>query len=130
MNSPSKLIFTEVGQLPIFGLRAPFAPVPARLLMKVWWPVATLRTKDDQAAHPAPSPHAPDLAGLSLEPTPKATAPPIPLAPNSLMAPARPPRPPVSQFTAAKGDEDDDDDDPFSDDNVVRTPVEREELPW
>ncbi|KAF4504750.1 hypothetical protein G6O67_008159 [Ophiocordyceps sinensis] len=92
--------------------------------------MATLRTKDDQAAHPAPSPHAPDLAGLSLEPTPKATAPPIPLAPNSLMAPARPPRPPVSQFTAAKGDEDDDDDDPFSDDNVVRTPVEREELPW
>ncbi|XP_044716313.1 VHS domain-containing protein [Hirsutella rhossiliensis] len=76
--------------------------------------MAALRTKDDQAAHPLPGTHAPDLAGLSLEPTPKPAVPPIPRPPDSIMRA-----------------EDDDDDDPFSDDNVVRTPMhEREEPRW
>lgn len=93
-------------------------------------PVAALRTKDDDA-HPHPSTHAPDLAGLSLEPTPKSGGSPVPRPPDSLMVPARTRHPPVRQYNMAGRDGDGGDDDPFSDDNVVRTPMyEREEPRW
>ncbi|POR35165.1 Manganese transporter SMF1 [Tolypocladium paradoxum] len=90
--------------------------------------MATLKGKED---HSPQSSHAPDLSGLSLEPTPRAVAPPVP-KPSSLPAPARPPRP--SKKPAAPvddDDDDDDDDDPFGDDNFVETPaIERAEPIW
>lgn len=89
--------------------------------------MATLRGREDQAVHSPQSSHAPDLSGLSLEPTPRAPAPPVP-KPSSLPA-ARPPRP--SKRPAAPVEDEDEEGDPFGDDNVVETPaMERPEPRW
>ncbi|PFH58348.1 hypothetical protein XA68_13845 [Ophiocordyceps unilateralis] len=69
-----------------------------------------------------------DLAGLTLNPSPKPAPPPVPRGPQSTAAPARPQRPRVDQLKLSKQEEDDD---PFSDNNVVGTPpLEREEPRW
>lgn len=75
------------------------------------------------AANPAtPSARSLELAGLTLNSSPKPAPPPVPRAPQ----PAHGPR--VDQLKMPKQEEDDD---PFSDKNVVGTPpLEREEPRW
>ena len=77
----------------------------------------TQKAQEDRAA----TGNAPDLSGLSIDPTPKA-------------APTKPPRPaaPVRQPSSVTSEEEEEDDDnPFGDKNVISTPaVERGEPRW